>query len=82
MLIPGNNKVGGIGAQIDIVLGGWEDGWDYDAMDTMTVSISNVPKADEILLAIAYLGGSRPNAFFKGNPPEKVAALVAQLRTS
>src|SRR5699024_5823169 len=34
-LIPGNAKRGGPGASIDIVLGGIDDGWDYDAMDTM-----------------------------------------------
>src|SRR3984957_16269699 len=35
-LIPGNAKVGSAGTSIDIIFGGIEDAWDYDAMDTMT----------------------------------------------
>ncbi|MFB3113154.1 MAG: amino acid synthesis family protein [Gemmatimonadales bacterium] len=81
-LIPGNGKVGTMGSSIDIIFGGMEDGWDYDAMDTMTIAVPDSPKPDEILLAIAFLGGTRPNARIKGNPPEQVAALVEKLRAS
>ncbi len=59
-----------------------EDSWDYDAMDTMTLAVPDAPRPDEILLVIAYLGGTRPNARIKGNPPEQVAALVASMRAS
>ena len=79
-LIPGNAKVGTMGTSIDIIFGGMEDGWDYDAMDSMTVSVADAPKPDELLLVIAFLGGTRPNARIKGNPPEQVAALVDKLR--
>jgi len=79
-LIPGNAKVGTMGMSIDIIFGGMEDGWDYDAMDSMTVSVADAPKPDELLLVIAFLGGTRPNARIKGNPPEQVAALVEKLR--
>jgi hypothetical protein len=51
-------------------------------MDTMTISVPDAPKPDEILLVIAFLGGTRPNARIKGNPPEQVAALVEKLRES
>jgi len=81
-LIPGNAKVGTLGTSIDIIFGGMEDSWDYDAMDTMTVSVPDAPKPDEIVLIIAFLGGTRPNARIKGNPPEQVAALVGKLRQS
>ena len=81
-LIPGNTKVGPMGETIDIIFGGMEDSWDYDAMDTMTISVPDAPKPDEILLVIAFLGGTRPNARIKGNPPEQVAALVEKLRES
>jgi hypothetical protein len=37
-LIPGNAKVGAPGTPIDVVFGGIEDAWDYDAMDTMQLS--------------------------------------------
>jgi hypothetical protein len=80
-LIPGNAKVGAMGSPIDIIFGGMEDSWDYDAMDAMTVTIADAPKADEILLVVAFLGGTRPNARIKGNPPEAVQALLATLHS-
>jgi len=79
-LIPGNAKVGGTGSPIDIIFGGIEDGWDYDAMDSMTVTVADAPKPDEILLAVAFLGGTRPNARVAGASPEQVRAVVAELR--
>ena len=81
-LIPVNAKVGPMGGTIDIIFGGMEDSWDYDAMDTMTISVPDAPKPDEILLVIAFLGGTRPNARIKGISPEQVAVLVEKLRES
>ena len=81
-LIPGNAKVGPMGGNIDIIFGGMEDSWDYDAMDTMTISVPDAPKPDEILLVIAFLGGTRPNARIKGISPEQVAVLAEKLRES
>ena len=71
-----------MGVTIYIIFGGMDDSWDYDVMDTMTISVPDAPKSDEILLVIAFLGGTRPNARIKGNPPEQVAALVEKLRES
>jgi hypothetical protein len=79
-LIPGNARIGGPGAPIDIIFGGLDDAWDYDAMDTMTVSIVDAPKPDEILLAVAFLGGTRPNARIKGATPAQVEELVRRIR--
>ncbi|HEY1544488.1 MAG TPA: amino acid synthesis family protein [Xanthobacteraceae bacterium] len=79
-LIPGNAKVGGAGSPIDIIFGGLEDGWDYDAMDTMTIALPDAPRPDEILLAVAFLGGTRPNARIKGAAPTQVAELVRKIR--
>lgn len=79
-LIPGNAKVGGPGTPIDIIFGGLEDAWDYDAMDGMTISVPDAPKPDEILLVVAYLGGTRPNARIEGAPAAKVAELVEKMR--
>lgn len=81
-LIPGNAKVGTMGSSIDIIFGGMEDSWDYDAMDTLTIAIPDAPKPDEILLVIAFLGGTRPNARIKGNPPEQVVAFIEKQRAS
>jgi hypothetical protein len=79
-LIPGNAKMGGPGAPIDIIFGGLDDAWDYDAMDTMTVSIADAPKPDEVLLAVAFLGGTRPNARIKGASQTQVEEIVRRIR--
>lgn len=79
-LIPGNAKCGGPGSPIDIIFGGIEDAWDYDAMDTMTVSVADAPHPDEVLLIVAFLGGGRPNARIKGASQEQVAEVVREMR--
>ena len=81
-LIPGNAKVGPMGATIDIIFGGMENSWDYDTMDAMTISVQVAPKPNEILLIIAFLGGTRPNARIEGISSEQVAVLVEKLRES
>lgn len=78
-LIPGNAKVGGAGTPIDIIFGGMHDAWNYDAMDSMTISVPDAPRAGEILLAVAFLAGGRPNARIAGASPEAVAALMARM---
>lgn len=78
-LIPGTAKMGGPGEALDIVLGGIDNGWNYDAMDTMTVRVSGAPRADEILLAVAFATG-RPNARIAGASEATVRELVARLR--
>ncbi|MGE3376610.1 MAG: amino acid synthesis family protein [Vicinamibacteria bacterium] len=78
-LIPGNARMGGPGEALDIVLGGIDDGWHYDAMDTMTVGVPGAPRADEILLAVAFATG-RPNARIAGASEATVRELVARLR--
>lgn len=79
-LIPGNGKVGAAGTAIDVIFGGLEDAWDYDAMDSMTVSVPDAPRPDEVLLVVAFLGGTRPNARIKGASAEQVAGLMRQMR--
>ena len=79
-LIPGNAKVGPAGSSIDIIFGGLEDAWDYDAMDTMTISIADAPRPNEILLVAAFLGGGRPNARIKGAAAGEVRAAVERIR--
>ena len=65
-----------------IFFGGLEDAWDYDAMDTMTVAIPDAPRPDEILLAVAFLGGTRPNARIKGASAAEVEAVVRRTRAA
>jgi len=78
-LIPGNAKVGSAGTPIDIIFGGMHDAWDYNAMDSMTIVVPDAPRPDEILLAVAFLAGGRPNARIAGASPEAVAALMRGL---
>ena len=78
-LIPGNAKMGGPGTTLDIVLGGIDDGWAYDAMDTMEIRVPGAPRADEIVLAVAFATG-RPNARIAGASEATVQDLVRKLR--
>src|ERR1051325_3159542 len=79
-LIPGNAKVGAAGSPIDVIFGGLDDSWDYDAMDSMTVALPDAPRPDEILLVVAFLGGTRPNARIKGASQAQVEEVVRRLR--
>ena len=80
-LIPGNAKVGAPGTPIDIVFGGIEDAWDYDAMDTLQVSVPDAPRPNEIVLVVAFLAGGRPNARIKGASQAEVSELVRRIRS-
>ena len=79
-LIPGNAKVGPPGAPIDVIFGGMEDAWDYDAMDTLQVCVPDAPRPHEILLVVAFLAGTRPNARIRGASPDQVNDLVRRMR--
>ena len=81
-LIPGNAKVGSAGTPIDVIFGGIEDAWDYDAMDTLQVSVPDAPKPTEILLVVAFLAGGRPGARIKGASQAQVAELVRKIRSA
>lgn len=78
-LIPGNAKLAAPGATLDIVLGGIDDGWNYDAMDTMEIRVPGAPRAGEIVLAVAFATG-RPNARIRGASESVVRDLVAKLQ--
>jgi hypothetical protein len=77
VLIPGNAKVGAAGVSIDVVFGPLEEGWDLDAMDTLTVAVADAPRPDELLLLVGYTTGARPNARSKGPTQAEVDALLA-----
>ena len=78
-LIPGNAKAAAPGATLDIVFGGIDDGWDYDAMDTMEIRVPGAPRADEIVLAVAFATG-RPNARIRGATQDVVLDLARKLQ--
>ena len=77
-LIPGTEKVAGPDVPIDLVFGGLDDAWEYDAMDTMQVAVAGAPKPDELVLVVGLASGGRPNARVRGATPEEVAAAAQQ----
>jgi hypothetical protein len=79
-LIPGNAKVGAAGATIDLIFGGADNAWDYDAMDGIVVSVPGAPGPDEIALFVGF-GTARINARVRGASAEQVAKLVQDIQS-
>jgi hypothetical protein len=59
-IIPSNVKIGGPGAPIDVPLGHKDDVWSFDQIDTLTLAVPNAPRADEIVVIVAFADGGRP----------------------
>ncbi len=58
-LMPSNHKVVSLGGAIDLPLGHKDEAWSFDFIDTMTLSVPDAPRADEIVLAIGMSDGTR-----------------------
>ena len=58
-VIPSNVKVAACGASIDIPLSHKDDSWSFDHFDTITVSMPDAPKPDEIVVVMAVADGGR-----------------------
>jgi hypothetical protein len=80
-LIPGNAKTGVAGSSIDLIFGGADDAWDYDAMDGITLSVPGAPAPDEFVLFVGF-GTVRVNARVHGASAEQVAKVVADIQAS
>lgn len=76
VIIPGNAKVVSAGSSMDLIFGPIEEGWDLDASDSMTISVGDAPRPDEILLLVGYATGPRPHARSKGPDQSEVDALI------
>ena len=61
-IIPSTSKVAAAGTAIDVPLGHKDNVWSFDEIDTMTVSVADAPRPDEILVVIALADGGRPHA--------------------
>jgi len=59
-LIASNVKVAALGATIDVPLGHKDEAWSFDHFDTMSLTISDAPRPDEIVVIVAYADGGRP----------------------
>lgn len=60
-IIPSVKKIGRMGDPVDIPLHFKDAAFVRSHFDAMTVSVSDAPKADEILLAVAVTDSGRPN---------------------
>jgi len=60
-IIPSVKKVAGMGAAVDIPLHYKDAAFVRSHFDGMTVSVSDSPRADEILVGIAVTSGGRPH---------------------
>ena len=61
-IIPSTSKVAAAGSAIDVPLGHKDNVWSFDEIDTMTVSVADAPRPDEIVVVIALSDGPRPHA--------------------
>lgn len=58
-VIPSNVKIGSAGTAIDVPLGQKDEPWSFDHFDTLTVSVADAPRPDEIVMFIALADGGR-----------------------
>lgn len=61
-VIPSNNKIGAAGSPVDVPLGHKDDAWSFAFIDTLTQSVSDAPREDEMVLFVALASGRRPAA--------------------
>lgn len=59
-VIPSNVKVVAPGSTLDVPLGHKDNVWSFDHFDTVTVFLSDGPRADEIAVILAFADGGRP----------------------
>jgi hypothetical protein len=58
-VISSNVKVAAPGTALDVPLGHKDDMWSFDHFDTLTVSIADAPRPDEIVVVMAVADGGR-----------------------
>src|SRR5580692_3885243 len=59
VVIGSNVKVAAAGAVLDVPLGHKDDTWSFPHFDTITVSVADAPRPDEILVVMAIADGGR-----------------------
>jgi len=59
-LIPSSKRRGGLGAELDIPLGHKDAAFVRSHFDGMIVSVSDAPRANEIVVAVAVTDSGRP----------------------
>jgi hypothetical protein len=71
-LIPSSKKRGGLGVVLDIPLGHKDAAFVRSHFDGMEVRISDAPRADEIMVAIAVTDSGRPLARVGGLSKDQI----------
>ncbi|MCX5496747.1 amino acid synthesis family protein [Kaistia dalseonensis] len=71
-LIPSSKKRTGPGAPLDIPLGHKDAAFVRSHFDGMEVSVSDAPRADEILVAVAVTDSGRPHARVGGLKKDEI----------
>lgn len=61
-IIPSTSKVAAAGATLDVPLGHKDNVWSFDEIDTVSVSVADAPRPDEIVVVIVLSDGPRPHA--------------------
>jgi hypothetical protein len=61
-VIPSNVKVGACGVSIDVPLGHKDDPWSFDHFDTITVTLADAPRPNEIVIIMVAADGGRLHA--------------------
>ena len=60
-LIPSTQRVAAAGASLDLPLGHKDNAWSFDHFETVTVSVADAPRPDEIVVVIGIADGGRVN---------------------
>jgi Amino acid synthesis len=60
-IICSNVKIGGPGTTLDVPLAHKDNIWSFDHLDTITVSLADAPRADEVVVVIAISDAGRPH---------------------
>ena len=55
----GGGKAAAAGALLDVPLGHKDDSWSFPHFDTITVSVADAPRPDEILVVMGIADGGR-----------------------
>jgi hypothetical protein len=58
-VISSNVKIAAPGATLDVPLGNKDDSWSFPHFDTITVSVADAPRPNEILVVMAIADGGR-----------------------
>lgn len=60
-IICANAKIGAVGASVDVPLAHKDNIWSFDHLDTLTASVADAPRPNEIVVLIAISDGGRPH---------------------